>query len=240
MSKRNPVDGRFMAPPSEPERIIKVLINQDLDAVGRTGETELTAFTDGCLGLRNILAAAGVTTAAFLDWFHIGMRLRHLRRIAGGLSCDNPSREAAKAVIIELSACTGSCGMAKPPTRGSALIGSTRSCTISRVRPVHESPLRRRESCGPRCTRWILPDRPERLARQLRRATSGRIRLAPRSPKGRSISLVNRRMNKSQQMRWSRRGADLLDFRFVALSIMALSVPTLDRRSDQPTIRAHR
>ena len=45
---------------------------------------------------------------------------------------------------------------AKPPTRGSALIASTRSCTISRVRSVHESPLRRRESCGPRCTRWMV------------------------------------------------------------------------------------
>jgi hypothetical protein len=27
---------------------IKVLINRNLDAVGRTGETELAAFTDGC------------------------------------------------------------------------------------------------------------------------------------------------------------------------------------------------
>jgi hypothetical protein len=73
----------------------------DLDAVGRTGETELTAFTDGCSGLRNILAAAGVTTAPLLDWFHIGMRLQHLKQVASGLSCDNPSREAAKAVIVE-------------------------------------------------------------------------------------------------------------------------------------------
>ena len=46
--------------------------------------------------------------------------------------------------------------MAKPPTRGSALIASTRSCAISKVRLVHESPLRRRESCGPRCTRWMV------------------------------------------------------------------------------------
>ena len=60
----------------------------------------MTAFTDGCSGLRNILADAGVTTAPFLDWFHIGMRLQHLKQIAGGLSCDNPSREAAKAVIV--------------------------------------------------------------------------------------------------------------------------------------------
>ena len=80
---------------------IKVLINRNLDSVGRTGETELTAFTDGCSGLRNVLADAGVTTTPFLDWFNIGMGLQHLRQIAGGLSCDNPSREAAKAVIIE-------------------------------------------------------------------------------------------------------------------------------------------
>jgi hypothetical protein len=80
---------------------IKVLINRNLDAVGRTRETVLTAFTDGCSGLRNILADAGVTTAPFLDWFHIGMRLQHSRQIAGGSSCENPSRDAAKAVIIE-------------------------------------------------------------------------------------------------------------------------------------------
>jgi hypothetical protein len=84
------------------ETDIKVLINRNLDAVGRTGETKLTAFTDGCSGLRNILADASVTTAPFFDcWFHIGMRLQHLKQIAGGLSYDNPSREAAKAVIVE-------------------------------------------------------------------------------------------------------------------------------------------
>jgi hypothetical protein len=79
----------------------KVLINRNLDAVGRTGETELTAFTDGGSGLRNILADADVTTAPFLDGFHIGMRLQHLKQVASGLSCDNPSREAAKEVIVE-------------------------------------------------------------------------------------------------------------------------------------------
>src|SRR6202051_365638 len=54
---------------------IKVLIRRNLDAVGRTESTKLTAFTDGCPGLRRILADSGVTTAPFLDWFHIGMSL---------------------------------------------------------------------------------------------------------------------------------------------------------------------
>jgi hypothetical protein len=82
------------------ETDIKVLINRNLDAVGRTKHTALSAFTDGCPGLRRILADAGVTTALFLDWLHIRMRLQHLKQVASSLSCDDPSRVAVKAVII--------------------------------------------------------------------------------------------------------------------------------------------
>ena len=49
---------------------VKVLICQSLDAVGRTKDTVLTAFTDGCAGLRRILADAGITELPILDWFH--------------------------------------------------------------------------------------------------------------------------------------------------------------------------
>jgi hypothetical protein len=80
---------------------IKALIRRSLDAVGRTEGTVLTTFTDGCSGLRRILAEAGVTEAPMLDWFHIAMRLQHLEQIAGGLSADDPARVAAKAVIVE-------------------------------------------------------------------------------------------------------------------------------------------
>jgi hypothetical protein len=38
---------------------IAALIQRSLEMVGRTAETELTAFTDGCPGLRSILAEAG-------------------------------------------------------------------------------------------------------------------------------------------------------------------------------------
>jgi hypothetical protein len=48
---------------------IKALIRQSLDAVGRTEDTVLTAFTDGCSGLRRILADAGVSELPILDWF---------------------------------------------------------------------------------------------------------------------------------------------------------------------------
>jgi hypothetical protein len=50
---------------------ITMLISRNVEAVGRTDDTDLTAFTDGCSGLRSILAAAGVTRPSVLDWFHI-------------------------------------------------------------------------------------------------------------------------------------------------------------------------
>jgi hypothetical protein len=80
---------------------IKVPIRRSLDAVARTEGTELTAaFTDGCPGLRRILADAGVAETPILDWFHIGMRLEHLKQIADLLTTDDPLRVTAKAVIV--------------------------------------------------------------------------------------------------------------------------------------------
>jgi hypothetical protein len=69
--------------------------------LGRTGATDLTAFTDNCSGLRSILADAGVTKPPILDWFHIAMRLQHAKQAATGLSTDAPGRAEAKAVIVE-------------------------------------------------------------------------------------------------------------------------------------------
>ena len=43
------------------------LIHRNLDVVGRTEDTALTAFADGCPGLRRSLADAGVTTRPMLD-----------------------------------------------------------------------------------------------------------------------------------------------------------------------------
>ena len=47
---------------------IAVLIRRNLDAAGRTEDTALTACTDGCPGLRRILADAGVAELPILDW----------------------------------------------------------------------------------------------------------------------------------------------------------------------------
>jgi hypothetical protein len=60
---------------------ISALFRRNLRAVGRT---EVTAFTDGCPGLRSALVDAGVTNPAILDWFYIVMQLQHAAQSAIG------------------------------------------------------------------------------------------------------------------------------------------------------------
>jgi len=76
------------------------LIRQNFETLGQTNDTEVTAFTDGCPGLRCILADAGVTKPPILDWFHIAMRMQHAAQAASGLSTDDPDRVKAKVVMV--------------------------------------------------------------------------------------------------------------------------------------------
>jgi hypothetical protein len=194
------------------ETDIKALINRNLDAVGRTGETALTAFTDGCSGLRRILAEAGVTTTPFLDWFHIGMRLQHLKQVASGLSCDDPSRAAAKAVIV-----TEVERLHWRLWNGKATNGRI---SIDRIRAVmhhFQGEPGTKNSVAPSRKLWTalhaldgyLTGQSEWLVNYAERHRAG-LRVGTAITEGTANFLVNRRMNKSQQMRWSRRGADLL------------------------------
>lgn len=191
---------------------IKMLIRRSLDAVGRTADTVLTAFTDGCAGLRRILANAGVTEAPILDWFHIGMRLQHLEQIAGGLSADDPARAAAKAVIVE----------EVDRLHWRLWNGKAKDAQISidRIRAVmhhFQGEPGQRTSIAPSRKLWTalhaldgyLTGQGDWLVNYAERYRAG-LRVGTAITEGTANFLVNRRMNKSQQMRWSRRGADLL------------------------------
>ena len=188
------------------------LIRRSLDAIGRTEGTALTAFTDGCPGLRRILLDAGVEGLPILDWFHIAMRLQHLTQIAGGLSSDGPERAAAKAVIVE----------EVERLRWRLWNGKAKDAKVSidRIRAVmhhfRDEPGGRR-SIAPSRKLWTalqvlndyLTSQSGWLIDYAERHRAG-LRVGTALTEGTANFLVNRRMNKSQQMRWSRRGADRL------------------------------
>jgi hypothetical protein len=191
---------------------IEAQIRRNLDAIGRSEGTALTAFTDGCPGLRRILAAAGVTTTPMLDWFHIAMRLQHLQQIAGALSADDPARMAAKVVIV------------KEVERLHWRIWNGKSknahISIDRIRSVmhhFRGEPGERGSIAPSRKLWTalhgldgyLTSQSAWLVNYAERHRAG-LRVGTAVTEGTANFLANRRMNKSQQMRWSRRGADLL------------------------------
>jgi len=191
---------------------IRAVICRSLDAVGRSGDTALTAFTDGCPGLRRILANAGVTTRPMLDWFHIAMRLQHLKQIASALSVDAPARAEAKAVIIaEVERLHWRIWNGK---------AKDTQISIDRVRAVMQNFQGEpdgRKSIAPSRMLWTALHALDRylasqgawLVNYPERHRAG-LRVGTAITEGTANFLVNRRMNKSQQMRWSRRGADLL------------------------------
>ena len=191
---------------------IKVLIRQNLDAVGRADGTELTAFTDGCPGLRRILADAGVAETPIPDWFHTGMRLQHLKQIASALATGNPAQVTAKAVIV------AEVGRLHWPICNGKAKNARKS--IVRIRAVmhhFRGEPGSRKSVAPSRKLWTalhaldgyLTGQSAWLVNYAERHREG-LRVGTAITEGTANFLVNRRMNKSQQMRWSRRGADLL------------------------------
>ena len=60
----------------------------------------MTAFTDGCAGLRVLLTNAGVAKPPIADWFHIAVGLQHAKLAAANLSTDDPDRMTMKAMNV--------------------------------------------------------------------------------------------------------------------------------------------
>ena len=140
------------------------------------------------------------------------MRLQHLTQVAGGLSCDGPERAAAKAAIV---------GEVER-LRWRLWNGKAKDAAISldRVRAVMH-PFRGepgdRRSIAPSRKLWTalqalndyLTGQSNWLVNYAERHRAGQ-RVGTALTEGTANFLVNRRMNKAQQMRWTRRGADRL------------------------------
>jgi hypothetical protein len=162
--------------------------------------------------LRANLTNAGVTTPPILDWFHIAMRLQHMKLTAANLSTDCPDRVTAKAAIVaEVERLHWRIwnGKAKNAQR-----------SIKRIRKVmHVFKRERSQGAKGVASRKLwhalhavdkyLRGQAAWLVNYAKRFRAG-LRVGTSITEGTANFLVNRRMNKSQQMRWSRNGADLL------------------------------
>ncbi len=140
------------------------------------------------------------------------MRLQHLTQIAGGLSSDDLARAAAKAVIVE----------EVDRLHWRLWNGKAKDAQISldRIHAVmhhFQGEPDGRRSIAPSRKLWTalralndyLVGQSDWLVNYAERHRAG-LRVGTALTEGTANFLVNRRMNKLQQMRWSRRGADRL------------------------------
>ena len=163
--------------------------------------------------LRAVLANAGVTNPPILDWFHIAMRLQHTELAARNLSTDDPDRVTAKAAIVAEVKTSALAHLERQgeDRHSAASSGSARSCMSSKASTARARSAWRRASCGTRCMRSVNTSeaKPRGWSTTPKRFRADE-RVGTSITEGTANFLVNRRMNKSQQMRWSREGADLL------------------------------
>ena len=137
-----------------------------------------------------------------LDWFHIGMRLQHLKQIASSLSAGDPARVAAKAAIVaEVERLHWRIWNGKAKNAGKS---------IDRIRAVmhhFQCEPGSRKSIAPSRKLWTalqaldgyLTGQGGWLVNYAERHRSG-LRVGTAITEGTANFLVNRRMNKSQQM----------------------------------------
>jgi hypothetical protein len=139
------------------------------------------------------------------------MRLHHAEKTADTLPIDTPEREHAKAVIV-----TEINRLHWRIWNGKAKDARITLERIRQVMPVFQGEGDRKRDPP---SRWLwtalraidryLGSQSAWLVNYAERHRAG-LRVGTSITEGTANFLVNRRMNKSQQMRWSRRGADLL------------------------------
>ena len=144
--------------------------------------------------------------------FYIAMRLHHAEKTASTLPTDAPERKSAKSMILaEVDRLHWRIWSGK---------AKDAKVTLERIRqvmPVFQGEQGGRKRDSPSRRLWTalreidryLTSQSAWLVNYAERHRAG-LRVGTSLTEGTANFLVNRRMNKSQQMRWSRRGADLL------------------------------
>jgi hypothetical protein len=195
---------------SGPERISR--IRHNLDRAGVGASSSVTTFTDGGSGLRELARGSGLTANPVLDWHHIAQRLQHVRQAAMGLKTSVPDLPDVTAQIIaEVERLRWRLWHGKPNAVAEA-IEKIRPLIRTRRKPTkHRRPLRPWNALmsGLYFLRKYTSGQKAWMVNYARRHREGE-RVGTSQTESAANWLVNKRMNKSQQMRWSAIGARCL------------------------------
>jgi hypothetical protein len=206
------------------------LIQKTLRDLGQGDATHMTTFTDGDKMLRGYLKKAGLVAPPLLDWAHLARRVQIAKTTAKGLRCaTNAETRAAPLIAKTLDSLHwrlwhGNVDGAREAVKRIARllrpfdIGSTRARTAI--------PAKRLQTAMGKLGDYIEGQSAHLVDYGLRYRQGKSIGTA--STEGLANTLVNRRMNKLQQMRWSAAGAHaVVVVRAHHINAANFSLPTL-------------
>lgn len=177
----------------------------------RAGEQpKLCVITDGANNIRSIHRALPFPAKPILDWFHISMRIRHLEQIVSGLWAKTETEQATKKLLTQHVTKLRWCFWHANPTKAKEKLRQILFfCRVI----VPESP-KYKESLE------LLDYRVRDFFAYLQGNKATLAAYGKRYHAGKPIStamaesavnqVINTRMCKRQQMRWTPRGAHLL------------------------------
>lgn len=184
------------------------IIENALHALGRTDPTRITTFTDGDKMLRGYLKKAGLGPP-LLDWAHLARRVKIAKITAKGLRhLTNAERRARPLImkamdILHWRLWLGQIGGARDALKR----------VVKLLRPFDVDRTRASTATAAKKLRAAICKLEEYIEGQSAYLTNYGLRQRQGRPVGTATTeglanaLVNRRMNKLQQMRWSATGA---------------------------------
>ena len=204
------------------------LVSDALRFLARGPATEVTTFTDGAKLLRQLLRKAGVKASPILDWQHIhrpagaghqagrqGLARPDQRRAPGLPANHRDPRQPALAALA-WSALGGEAPDGSSRTPAAALRHRSHPArTVAPARRLHTALGKLRDYADGQSAHFVNYCLRQRAGLPIGTSTTEAL----------ANTLVNRRMNKSQQMRWSVRGAHAVLVIRTAIGNGALAKP---------------
>lgn len=190
----------------------RTLVAAALEQSGWAPQTEVEVMSDGAKGMRSLVASVAPTLSKpMLDWFHLAMKI-HAVRTTLGTCAMTPARRPAFMALSARAASKirdllwrGRTQEALELTR--ALITSL-SAEVPKLPPLYSSAAETARGAATRLLAYVRENRADIIDYNRARRSGRRISTA--AAESVMNHVINRRMSKGQQMRWSISGAQCL------------------------------
>jgi hypothetical protein len=190
----------------------RTLVAAALERSGWAPQTEVEVMSDGAKGMRSLVASVAPTLSKpTLDWFHLAMKIHGIRTSLGA-STMTPNRRPA---FMARSARTGSMirdllwrGRTQEALGLTYTLIKSLKAETPKLSPFYASAAETARGAAARLLAYVKKNRADIIDYNQARRDGRRISTA--AAESVMNHVINRRMSKGQQMRWSISGAQCL------------------------------